>query len=287
MHRSSPLARVVATLGVLVVIQSAAILRYHHDLKQVTPILPTRTVEILGATVGLDRLLIFAIGGVLTVALWAGYRFTSFGRITAAVAEGEYRAASMGHSPQAIALLNWTVGAAIGAFAGVLIGPITFLEPNQLVQLIVPALAAALLGGFRSFPLAFGAAALIGVIESVMTLLVTRQGWFAGWSQAVAFASGRAGPRRARQRHPVAQPPVRPPPCGRLGAHPRAAHHRVVRRRVRGHDRPVEGVVDRIHGHGRLRVGVLVRGRRHRLRRVSCRSPSSSSEPRGRSSALG
>ncbi len=93
----------------------------------------------------------------------------------------------MGHSPQAIALLNWTVGASLGAFAGVLIGPITFLEPNQLVQLIVPALAAALLGGFRSFPLAFGAAALIGVVESVMTLLVTRHGWFAGWSQAVPF----------------------------------------------------------------------------------------------------
>src|SRR6266508_2009990 len=148
MHRSSPLARVVATLGVLVIVQSAAILRYHHDLKQVTPILPTRTVEILGANVGLDRLLIFVIGGILTVALWAGYKFTSFGRVTAAVAEGEYRAASMGHSPQAIALLNWTVGAALGAFAGVLIGPITFLEPNQLVQLIVPALAAALLGGF-------------------------------------------------------------------------------------------------------------------------------------------
>ncbi len=80
------------------------------------------------------------------------------------------------------------IGAALGAFAGVLIGPVTFLEPNQLVQLIVPALAAALLGGFKSFPLAFVAAATIGVTESVMTLLVTRQGWNAGWSQAVPFA---------------------------------------------------------------------------------------------------
>ena len=188
MHASSPIARVVATLGVLVVLQSGAILRYQHDLKQVTPILPTNSVDVFGARLGMDRLLIFVIGAVLTAALWCAYRFSSFGRITAAVAQGEQTAASMGHSPHTIAASNWMIGAALGAFAGVLIGPVTFLEPNQLVQLIVPALAAALLGGFKSFPLAFLAAAAIGVTESVMTLLVTRQGWNAGWSQAVPFA---------------------------------------------------------------------------------------------------
>jgi ABC-type branched-subunit amino acid transport system ATPase component/ABC-type branched-subunit amino acid transport system permease subunit len=187
MRRSSPIARVVATLGVLVVIQSAAILRYKHDLKRVTSILPTRTVDIFGAHLGIDRVYIFVICLGLTVVLWACYRFTSFGRVTAAVAEGEMAAASMGHSPDMTAGINWMVGAVLGSFAGVLIGPITFLEPNQLVQLIVPALAAALLGGFNSFPLAFAAASAIGVIESEMTLLVTNHGWYAGWSQAVSF----------------------------------------------------------------------------------------------------
>jgi ABC-type branched-subunit amino acid transport system ATPase component/ABC-type branched-subunit amino acid transport system permease subunit len=187
MRMSSPITRVVATLGVLVIIQSAAILRYKHDLKRVTSILPTRTVDIFGAHLGIDRALIFGIGLVLTVVLWAIYRFTSFGRVTAAVAEGELAAASMGHSPDMTAGINWMVGAALGAFAGVLIGPITFLEPNQLVQLIVPVLAAALLGGFNSFPLVFAAAAVIGIIESEMTLIVTRHDWFAGWAQAVSF----------------------------------------------------------------------------------------------------
>jgi ABC-type branched-subunit amino acid transport system ATPase component/branched-subunit amino acid ABC-type transport system permease component len=187
MRRSSPITRVVATLGVLVIIQSAAILRYKHDQKRVTSILPTRTVSIFGAHLGIDRLLIFGLCVILTVVLWAFYRFTSFGRVTAAVAEGEIAAASMGHSPDMTAGINWMVGAALGAFAGVLIGPITFLEPNQLVQLIVPALAAALLGGFNSFPLTLASAAAIGIIESEMTLIVTRHGWFAGWSQAVSF----------------------------------------------------------------------------------------------------
>jgi ABC-type branched-subunit amino acid transport system ATPase component/ABC-type branched-subunit amino acid transport system permease subunit len=187
MRRSSPIARVVATLGVLVVIQSAAILRYEHDLKRVTSILPTRTVDIFGAHLGIDRVYIFVICLALTVVLWACYRYTSFGRVTSAVAEGELAAASMGHSPDMTAGINWMIGAVLGAFAGVLIGPITFLEPNQLVQLIVPALAAALLGGFNSFPLAFAAAGAIGVIESEMTLLVTNHGWYAGWSQSVSF----------------------------------------------------------------------------------------------------
>ena len=184
MRNSSPLTRVVATLGVLITLQSAAALHYGYQSLSVASYLPTRSVDILpGVPVGLNDVIIFVIGLVITVVLWAVYRFSPFGRLTAAVAENQRAAASLGRSPDAIAVTNWMIGAGLAGLAGVLIAPITFLDPNDLALLIVPAMAAALVGGFVSFPLAFVGALLIGIGESLTTRYVSNP----GWSDSAAF----------------------------------------------------------------------------------------------------
>ncbi|GAA4752954.1 branched-chain amino acid ABC transporter permease/ATP-binding protein [Nocardioides endophyticus] len=187
LRNSSPLARTVATLGVLSLLQSIAVLRYKHSLLGVETILPRDAVDVFGATITQDRIILFGIGAVVTLLLWAVYRFTKFGQITAAVSENEQAAASMGHSPDLIAALNWGVGAGLAGLTGALIAQITFLEPNQLTALVLPALAAALLGGFSSYPLAFVAALGIGSAQSVLTMQVAEHDWWTGWPQALPF----------------------------------------------------------------------------------------------------
>src|ERR1700722_15668477 len=184
MRNSSPLTRVVATLGVLITLQSAAALHYGYQSISVASYLPTRSVDILpGVPIGLNDVIIFVIGLVVTVALWAVYRFSPFGRLTSAVAENQRATASLGRSPDTIAVTNWMIGAGLAGLAGVLIAPITFLDPNGLALLVVPAMAAALVGGFASFPLAFAGALLIGIGESLTTRFVSNP----GWSDSAAF----------------------------------------------------------------------------------------------------
>ena len=184
MRNSSPLTRVVATLGVLITLQSAAALHYGYQSISVASYLPTRSVDLLpGVPIGLNDVIIFVIGLVATVALWAVYRFSPFGRLTSAVAENQRATASLGRSPDTIAVTNWMIGAGLAGLAGVLIAPITFLDPNGLALLVVPAMAAALVGGFASFPLAFAGALLIGIGESLTTRYVSNP----GWSDSAAF----------------------------------------------------------------------------------------------------
>ena len=184
MRNSSPLTRVVATLGVLITLQSAAALHYGYQSLAVASYLPTRSVDVLpGVPVGLNDVIIFVIGLVATAALWAVYRFSPFGRLTAAVAENQRATASLGRSPDLIAVTNWMIGAGLAGLAGVLIAPITFLNPSALALLVVPAMAAALVGGFASFPLAFVGALLIGIGESLTTRYVSNP----GWSDSAAF----------------------------------------------------------------------------------------------------
>jgi ABC-type branched-subunit amino acid transport system ATPase component/branched-subunit amino acid ABC-type transport system permease component len=184
MRNSSPLTRVVATLGLLITLQAAAALHYGHQVLAVPSYLPTRSVDILPTVpVGLNVVIIFVVGLIITALLWAIYRFSFFGRLTSAVAENQRATAALGHSPDTIAVVNWMIGAGLAGLAGVLIAPITFLEPNQLALLVVPAIAAALVGNFASFPLAFLGALVVGIGESLTTKYVSNP----GWSDSAAF----------------------------------------------------------------------------------------------------
>jgi len=184
MRNSSPLTRVVVTLGLLITFQAAAALHYGHDPIAIPSYLPVRTVRLLpGVPIGLNVIIIFFVGLTATIVLWAVYRFTSFGRLTAAVAENQRATAALGRSPEVIAAANWMIGAGLAGLAGVLIAPITYLEPNQLALLVVPAIGAALVGNFASFPLAFIGALVIGAGESLTTRYISNP----GWSQSLAF----------------------------------------------------------------------------------------------------
>ena len=168
LKQASALARIIATLGVLVVLQSAATLRYGGALVPLAEsLLPRESAEVLGTTVGVDRLWLLGIACVLTAVLYGVFRFTRVGLATSAVAENEEAAAALGWSPAALSTTNWTVGAGLAAIAGILIAPISGLDISRLSLYVIAALAAALIGGFSSFPLTLAGGLVIGVGEQL------------------------------------------------------------------------------------------------------------------------
>ena len=177
MRNSSPLARVVATLAVMTVIQQGAVLRYTTTTQFVTGLLPTQSVKILGVNVGENYLYILAITAFLLLVLSVVYSRTRFGLWTTAVAENEMIPASQGISPSLIAAGNWALGGALAGLAGALLVPIVGLDTSALPLTIVAALAAALVGGFSSFWLTAAGALLIGVLQSEADRYVAATGW--------------------------------------------------------------------------------------------------------------
>jgi sulfate-transporting ATPase len=170
LERASPIARVVATLGILVTLQAIAVLRYGSDSLQPPTDLPSSTVRLFGVAVAVDRLILVAIAVALAAGLWALYRYSSFGRATSAAAENQRAAASLGISPNRIAMLNWILGSALAGLAMILVSPIVTLSPDVFTTLLIAALATALVAGFRSFPVALVAGLLLGVAESEVSL---------------------------------------------------------------------------------------------------------------------
>ncbi|MEO5901450.1 MAG: hypothetical protein ABIR68_15175, partial [Ilumatobacteraceae bacterium] len=166
LKRASPLARIVATLGMLIVIQSLAVLRYGARVTPLKSQLPENPIRIFGIIVSVDRFILLGIAIVLTIALHLFYKRTRFGMATTAVAENQRAAASVGLSPDRIATLNWALGSALAAVAGILLAPIVSLQIAVMTNIVLAALAAALIAGFRSFPLALVGGLMLGIMQT-------------------------------------------------------------------------------------------------------------------------
>jgi sulfate-transporting ATPase len=167
---SSPLQRVIATLGVLAVVQQALLLRYGTDTRLYPSLVPRRPWKLSSdLIVSSDRFYLLLVGAVLSSVLWLVYRYTRFGMATSATAENATASAALGWSPTLIKAVNWSVGGGLAGLAAILIGSLTGLSPNTGWLTIVPALAAAMVGNFSSFPLTFAGGLLIGILESEST----------------------------------------------------------------------------------------------------------------------
>jgi ABC-type branched-subunit amino acid transport system ATPase component/branched-subunit amino acid ABC-type transport system permease component len=201
LRRASPLARVIATLGVLLSLQAGAILLFSSVPQFITSALPSTVVHIHGQIViSEDRLILLGIAAGLTVLLWGLYRYSRFGLGTAAVAENERAAASLGWSPDVVATANWTLGSALAGLAAILIAPIVTLQPAVMTDLVIAAIAGALVAAFRSFPIAFFVSLAIGIAEAEITRYSTQPGLTATVPfiviVIVLVVSGRALPLR-------------------------------------------------------------------------------------------
>jgi len=189
LRSAAALTRIVATIALLVTLQGIAFMRYGTFPKLVPSLLPNAATEIFGTSVGQDRIFILLLAVGLTAVLWAVYRFTWFGIATSAVAENQRTAAALAVSPNAIAAANWAVGSALGALASMLLVPITGLEPTSASFLVIPVLAAAVIGRFSSFPVTAAAGIAIGVAQSLVTSpkLVTDHWNQPGLATAIPF----------------------------------------------------------------------------------------------------
>ncbi|WP_457255076.1 ABC transporter permease [Pedococcus sp. P5_B7] len=187
LRTSPPLAGVVATLG-LMVAGNALVEPVFGDPPSNIPFLPQGVVRLpVGSphfTIGVDRLWLAAIALGCSLLLASLFRYTQFGLRTRALADNELALAVTGHSAARVAVVNWMLGSGLAGLGGMLIATFTPITPTFFTILLVTAIAAALLGGFKSFQITFVAAMLIGLAQPIVTLhspglrsLTGLQGW--------------------------------------------------------------------------------------------------------------
>jgi branched-chain amino acid transport system permease protein len=177
--QASPVSKLVASVGLLLVLQAVIILSYGVQPVAVEAKVTMTAVSLPGDVViprgSLDLLVAVLL---VTIVLWAVYRFSLFGLLTQASAEDGRHLMLIGRSPLVVGVSNWFFSGIVIAFMAVLASPIAgTINPTTTTLLVVPALAAALIGRFVSFGWAAGGGLAVGMFQAVAQYW-SAQPWF-------------------------------------------------------------------------------------------------------------
>jgi ABC-type branched-subunit amino acid transport system permease subunit len=175
---AAPLAKLVASVGLLLTVQASVVLRFGGNGQGAPEVLPSGdSVQIFGIDIPWDRFELTGIVVVVAAALAATYKWTRFGLATRAAAENETAGLLAGLAPARISMANTVLASVLAGALGVLVAPLSQLDPVTIPTAVVPALGAALLARFTSFGIAAVAGIAMGSIDSLVLYLQTRP-WF-------------------------------------------------------------------------------------------------------------
>ncbi len=181
LRRAPDLARVVASIGVVIVITSLIERRFTDNAGlRVDPILPREPVTIIAdVTVPRDGLWLAAIVIALALAVWAAARFTRLGVATRAAASNELGAMLLGYSPNLLAATSFVLASLVGGSVVILASPMIQLSSGVFTfGFLIPALGAALVGRFRNIGVTVAVGLAIGMLQSLITKLQSEFDWF-------------------------------------------------------------------------------------------------------------
>ena len=160
-----PLNAVVVTIGLLIFLEGLAGIIYGGQFRSFPPAFSIVGLTLGSTALGVSRNDVFTAAAVLAAALLlaALFRFTAVGLRLRATAFDANVARLLGVRIGRVLTLGWALAGLIGALAGVLVSPQTFLYPNSMDSIFVLGFTAAVIGGLESPVGAVVGGVLLGV----------------------------------------------------------------------------------------------------------------------------
>lgn len=173
---------IIITIGASIFIRGVAQLVFGKQLHRFPAFSGDDPIHLLGATILPQSL--WVIGGALAVfaGLWAFFTKTLYGRAVLATSNNRLAARLVGINTEWVMTISFSLSAAIGALAGVLVTPITLVAYDVGVGLALKGFAAAMLGGMGNPKGALVGGLLLGLFEALTAGYVSSQ-----YKEAVAF----------------------------------------------------------------------------------------------------
>ena len=131
-----------------------------------TPTFTDISFELAGAPLQGQTILVVVASALLIIGLYFFFERTIYGKALRATAMNRTGARLMGIPPILAGKLCFTLAAAIGAFSGILIAPITTIYYDSGFLIGLKGFVGAIIGGLASYPVAALGAVLVGLLES-------------------------------------------------------------------------------------------------------------------------
>ena len=176
-----PFAVLMLTIGLGFVIRAIAGAIWGNQPRALDSPFAGEVVELRGLIIGYENIAIVVGTALLCLLLFLFFRFTRIGIAMQAASQNQLAAFYVGIPVKRVFSLVWGISAAIAAAAGILVAPVSLIDP--LMGLVgIKAFAAAIVGGFGSLPGAIVGGLIIGIAEQFVGLYLP-----AGLSEVSAF----------------------------------------------------------------------------------------------------
>ena len=159
-----PFAVLMITIGLGFVLRAAAGAIWGSETRVLATPLAGGVLRIGEVSIGYENLAIIASTVLLCLALWLFFRKSRLGIAMEATSQNQLAAFYCGIPVKRIFSLVWALSAAIAAVAGVLVAPVSLIDP-QMGFIGFKAFAAAIVGGFGSLQGAMLGGLLVGLVE--------------------------------------------------------------------------------------------------------------------------
>jgi branched-chain amino acid transport system permease protein len=166
-----PLNAIIVTIGLLIFLEGLAGVIYGGQYRSFPAAFSIDGLHIGSAVLGISANDVFVAVAVLVAALLlaALFRYTAVGLRLRAAAFSPPVARLLGVRVGRMLTLGWALAGLIGALAGVLVSPSTFLYPNSMDSVFVLGFTAAVIGGLDSPVGAVAGGLILGVALSYVS----------------------------------------------------------------------------------------------------------------------
>jgi branched-chain amino acid transport system permease protein len=147
-----PLNAIIVTIGLLIFLEGLAGVIYGGQYRSFPAAYSINGLKVGSAALGISANDVFVAVAVLVAALLlaALFRYTAVGLRMRAAAFSPPVSRLLGVRVGRMLTLGWALAGLIGALAGVLVSPSTFLYPNSMDSIFVLGFTAAVIGGLDS-----------------------------------------------------------------------------------------------------------------------------------------
>lgn len=149
-ERAPVLTVVLVTLGLFGIFHGLSSIFWGNVIKAFPSLFPSRPVNLGGVAISLQDLGLIAVTLVVLLILYLFFSRTRLGLAMKAAALYPESSRLLGVRVSWMLALGWGLAAGVGAVSGMLIAPVTVLDPNLMQAVLLYAFTAAVLGGIES-----------------------------------------------------------------------------------------------------------------------------------------
>jgi branched-chain amino acid transport system permease protein len=164
----SVIAVVIVTVGLFILIDGIVTWKWGGELRFMEAPFGNQVYHVGGVAFSRQDIGVLVVSVLSVIVLWLLFQFTKLGLAMRAAALRPAAASLVGVRVNWMLALGWGLAAVLGAVAGMMTEPTTFLQPTMMQPILLYSFAAAVLGGLESPAGAVVGGLLLGVFMNLI-----------------------------------------------------------------------------------------------------------------------